>query len=50
MSPSEIKVKYGKINNFVGRDLAGINDTEYVILTANILIENNGKLEKLASE
>lgn len=44
MSPSEIKAEYGKIDNFVSEDVSGTDDTEYAILTAKILIENDGKL------
>jgi ADP-ribosylglycohydrolase len=45
MSLSEIKTKYSKIDNFVSKDVAGTDDTEYTILTAKILLENNGKLD-----
>jgi len=50
MSPSEIKTKYGKIDNFVSGNIAGTDDTEYMILTAKILLENNGEVnyEKVA--
>lgn len=51
MGPSEIKEKYGRIQDFVGRRISGTDDTEYAILTAKILIDNNEELdfEKVAN-
>jgi ADP-ribosylglycohydrolase len=44
MSPSGIKRKFGRVRGFVGRKVAGTDDTEYAMLTAMILVENNGVL------
>lgn len=45
MNPHEIKQKYGEIRDFISETTSGTDDTEYAILTAKILIDNDGKLD-----
>jgi len=45
MSPSSIRRKFGKVQDFVDRNVAGTDDTEYAMLTAMILLDNHGTLD-----
>jgi ADP-ribosylglycohydrolase len=44
MNPSSIRKRFGDVRDFVDKKVAGTDDTEYAMLTAMILVENNGVL------
>lgn len=45
MSPSTIRRRFGRVLDFVEKNAAGTDDTEYAMLTAMILLENHGTLD-----
>jgi ADP-ribosylglycohydrolase len=45
MNPTSIKRKFGYVQDFVNKEVAGTDDTEYAMLTAMILVENHGVLD-----
>jgi len=45
MNPLSIRRRFGDVRDFVDKKVAGTDDTEYAMLTAMILIENNGVLD-----
>jgi ADP-ribosylglycohydrolase len=45
MNPASIRRKFGNVRDFLSKNVAGTDDTEYAMLTAMILVENNGVLD-----